>query len=267
MTTVPTPHLDGKHVVFGEVLDGKGIVRKIEDLKTQNDNPIRDIKIVGMLTTRAPTGCPRAAVLTNFPVDCGQLTGDAATGAIKKIVDDTGDPYEDFPEDQGEEFKGPQIVKIANELKEYGNKAFKAGDISLGLDKYQKGLRYLNEYPAALDGDPPELAHQLTNIRFTLHSNSALLQNKLKAYDDAEKSASNALDLGSIPDNDKAKAYYRRALAKAGLKDDEEAIKDLEAASKLAPGDVAITKELATVKKRAADREKKEKAAFKKFFQ
>ncbi|MCJ1254038.1 peptidyl-prolyl cis-trans isomerase cpr6 [Lignoscripta atroalba] len=245
VTTVPTPHLDGKHVVFGEVLDGKGIVRKIEDLKTQNDNPIRDIKIV----------------------DCGQLTGDAATGAIKKIVDDTGDPYEDFPEDQGEEFKGPQIVKIANELKEYGNKAFKAGDISLGLDKYQKGLRYLNEYPAALDGDPPELAHQLTNIRFTLHSNSALLQNKLKAYDDAEKSASNALDLGSIPDNDKAKAYYRRALAKAGLKDDEEAIKDLEAASKLAPGDVAITKELATVKKRAADREKKEKAAFKKFFQ
>ncbi|KAI5283660.1 peptidyl-prolyl cis-trans isomerase cpr6, partial [Ascosphaera acerosa] len=28
VTTVPTPHLDGKHVVFGELLSGKGTVRK-----------------------------------------------------------------------------------------------------------------------------------------------------------------------------------------------------------------------------------------------
>ena len=47
VTTAPTAHLDGKHVVFGEVLDGKGIIRKIEDLKTQNDKPIRDVKIIG----------------------------------------------------------------------------------------------------------------------------------------------------------------------------------------------------------------------------
>ena len=47
MTTVPTPHLDGKHVVFGEVLSGKSIVRKIENLKTQNDKPQQDITIVG----------------------------------------------------------------------------------------------------------------------------------------------------------------------------------------------------------------------------
>lgn len=49
VTTVPTPHLDGKHVVFGEVLDGKGIVRKIENLKTQNDKPIHDVTIAGEL--------------------------------------------------------------------------------------------------------------------------------------------------------------------------------------------------------------------------
>lgn len=49
VTTVPTPHLDGKHVVFGEVLDGKGIVRKIENLKTQNDKPHNDVKIAGEL--------------------------------------------------------------------------------------------------------------------------------------------------------------------------------------------------------------------------
>lgn len=47
ITTVPTPHLDGKHVVFGEVLNGKSIVRKIENLPTQNDKPQQDVTIIG----------------------------------------------------------------------------------------------------------------------------------------------------------------------------------------------------------------------------
>lgn len=34
ITTVPTSHLDGKHVVFGEVKFGKGIVRKIGKSQT-----------------------------------------------------------------------------------------------------------------------------------------------------------------------------------------------------------------------------------------
>ena len=188
--------------------------------------------------------------------------------AYQKTVDSTGDPYEDFPEDQTKdgEYKGSEIVKIAQELKDYGNKAFKGGDINLGLEKYQKGLRYLNEYPAATDEDPPEMAHQLASIRFTLHSNSALLQNKLKSFHDAKQSASHALDIQGIPEADRAKAYYRRALANVGLKDDEEATKDLQSASKLAPANPAITKELGVVKKRATDQANKEKAAFKKFF-
>ena len=183
-------------------------------------------------------------------------------------MDSTGDPYEDFPEDQegGKEYKGPEIVKIANELKDFGNKAFKGGDLSLGLEKYQKGLRYLNEYPTVMDEDPPETAEQLAKIRFTLHSNSALLQLKLKAYEDAKQSASHALDLSGTSDQDKAKAHYRRALAEVGLKDEEAALKDLQTASKLHPGDPAITNELASVKKKAAEQSAKEKAAFKKFF-
>jgi cyclophilin family peptidyl-prolyl cis-trans isomerase len=40
ITTVSTPHLDGKHVVFGRVESGFEICKKIEGLKTNpNDKP------------------------------------------------------------------------------------------------------------------------------------------------------------------------------------------------------------------------------------
>ena len=51
-----------------------------------------------------------------------------------------------------------------------------------------------------------------------------------------------------------------------GLKDDEDALKDLEEAARLAPGDAAIVKELATVRAKAQEQARKERAAFKKFF-
>ncbi|SZF01902.1 unnamed protein product [Blumeria hordei] len=34
ITTVPTPFLDGKHVVFGKVFDGLEVLRKMENVKT-----------------------------------------------------------------------------------------------------------------------------------------------------------------------------------------------------------------------------------------
>jgi peptidyl-prolyl isomerase D len=164
---------------------------------------------------------------------------------------------------------GTEYLTIATTLKDLGNRAFKAGYLNLGLDKYQKGLRYLNEYPEPSDSDPPDLGPKLRTVRFTLHSNSALLAVKLKHYDEAQKYAGFALDvakLGVIPDADMAKAYYRRAMARVGMKDEEDALADLTEASKLAPGDAGIAKEMAAVKKTVSDRAKKEKAALKKFF-
>jgi peptidyl-prolyl cis-trans isomerase B (cyclophilin B) len=45
-----TPHLDGEYTVFGEVIDGLGVVDRIQQEKTDsNDRPIQDVRIVKAL--------------------------------------------------------------------------------------------------------------------------------------------------------------------------------------------------------------------------
>ena len=46
ITTVPTPWLDGAHVVLGKVLEGMGLVRTIEDQETDGrDQPKQPVII------------------------------------------------------------------------------------------------------------------------------------------------------------------------------------------------------------------------------
>ena len=45
ITTAETSWLDGKHVVFGHVVEGMDIVQKIEGTETQSDKPVVDVVI------------------------------------------------------------------------------------------------------------------------------------------------------------------------------------------------------------------------------
>merc|ERR1711994_659666 len=46
ITTKKTPWLDGRHVVFGKILEGMDVVRKIESSKTNSrDKPEKDVTI------------------------------------------------------------------------------------------------------------------------------------------------------------------------------------------------------------------------------
>ncbi len=47
ITTVPTPHLNGGYTIFGEVVSGQDVVRKIENTKTtRDDRPVVEQKII-----------------------------------------------------------------------------------------------------------------------------------------------------------------------------------------------------------------------------
>ena len=46
ITTVATPFLNNKHVVFGKVVDGLDVVKKIENVRTgRDDRPVQDVVV------------------------------------------------------------------------------------------------------------------------------------------------------------------------------------------------------------------------------
>lgn len=239
ITTTETPHLDGKHVVFGEVVKGKGVVRFIENQKTSSsDRPEQPVEIT----------------------DCGVLDPNAP-----EVAADAGDSYEDFPEDFDGDKSGDSMFKIATEMKTLGNSFFKQGNLEKGLEKYAKGLRYLLDISP---DDAKTIKEGLRPLRTSLNLNSALLHLKLKHYREAIQSATNVLDYPApeLTDADRAKAYYRRACARACVKDEEGALADLQEAGSLMPDDAEIKREATKVKKTMTDRKAREKEAYKKMF-
>ena len=61
LTTAVTPHLDGKHVVFGQVIDGEGVVRAIEAVGSQSGR------------TRAPVIIERCGEVETVSTDLGDV--------------------------------------------------------------------------------------------------------------------------------------------------------------------------------------------------
>ncbi|KAF8888849.1 40 kDa cyclophilin [Infundibulicybe gibba] len=249
ITVSQTPHLDGKHVVFGEVIRGKSLVRQIENYPTASgDVPTSPIVIA----------------------DCGELSPDDPSLTEPPATD--GDSYEDYPDDEERDVQNPEVaLKIAQEIREVGNKAFKDGNTALALRKYQKSVRYLDVHPVMPDNSPPELKDSFQGLLAPLLLNSALAAVRIQPPSSenaavAVSTATRALDRLQLNTADKAKAFYRRGLAEIILKEEEKAEEDLIEASRLVPEDQAIASELAKLRQRKKEKRDKEKKAFSKMF-
>ncbi|KAI9227304.1 MAG: peptidyl-prolyl cis-trans isomerase D [Piptocephalis tieghemiana] len=249
ITTVPTPHLDGKHVVFGKVLKGKDVIRAAESTETSsNDRPVTPWIIA----------------------NCGELAEGEDDGVPD--VDVYGDHYPGYPEDYLGDKEPPSLLDIATEIKAFGNTAFKEGKYTDAISKYSKAIRYLQEKPAFDEEDDPSLPGRFLALKVPLYLNRAacLLKNPTPAaLSSAIRDTTVVLEMtGEVPAKDRAKALYRRGSARSAKGEDEEAIRDLEEAKKLlgAQTDPGIQRELDLAKKRQATRKEKERKAFSKMF-
>ena len=57
ITTVPTPHLNDAHTIFGQVTQGQDVVEAISNVqRNQRDKPLEDVVIQGVQIEESPGG-------------------------------------------------------------------------------------------------------------------------------------------------------------------------------------------------------------------
>ncbi|XP_074308753.1 peptidyl-prolyl cis-trans isomerase CYP40-like isoform X3 [Silene latifolia] len=240
ITTTQTHHLNGKHVVFGRVIKGLGVIRSIEHVDVdENGQPILDILIV----------------------DCGEIPEGADYGIIDYFKD--GDTYPDWPSDLDEKSDDfSWWIKAADDIKAFGNENFKKQDFKMAMRKYLKAMRYL-DVGWDMDSLDGEKSTTLRKKRCQLYTNIAACKLKLGDIDGALWDA----DFALRDDEEYVKAHFRRGQAYNALCDIDAAAKCFEKALELEPNDGAIKRELAATKKKIADRHTREKKAYTRMFQ
>jgi len=244
ITTVPTAHLDNKHVVFGKVLAGMNVVRQLENIEKEEEKPKRTCVIR----------------------DCGELDPTLPLENIVVVDDGTGDKYADFPGDAGLDFGAKdsyqQIINICKEIREIGNKLYKDKDFIKAKNKYDKALRYVEELQEKGDQEEEESKQLEETQTLSLLLNLAACKLQLKEFDGVVEDCDQALDISPSS----CKAMFRKGQALVNLKDWDKAAASLQKALALEPNDKGIRRELEKAKKAQQEEIAKEKKMYSKMF-
>lgn len=247
ITCVPTPHLDGKHVVFGELIQGKRIARLIENQQTDTgDKPVKDVKID----------------------DCGLLPDDYVVPADAEMTptDEFGDNYEEFIkyDEKVDKNNYDSVITALNKVKTIGTEQFKKANYKVALTKYEKCDKFLKEY--APQGLSQEQSQTIEDLRVSIPLNIALSGLKVKEFGTAMVAGSEVLYQKAADEKAKAKALYRRGLAYIGMNDLDNALSDFEMAKSFQPNDQGIIKQLNDTKAKIKELDNKQKKSLSKMF-
>ncbi|KAK6128949.1 hypothetical protein DH2020_037323 [Rehmannia glutinosa] len=179
--TTQASHLDGKHVVFGKVIKGLGVLRSIEYVATVDDcYPSVDVVIV----------------------DCGEIPEGADDGTINFFGD--GDLYPDWPVDlDAKPDDISWLITAVDSIKVLGNECFKKQDYKMAIRKYRKALKYLDLCWEMEVNDPgvPHFCYTVCKLKLG-DLKGALLDADFAVRDGAEN----------------AKAFYRQGQVGASCK-------------------------------------------------
>jgi len=264
ITTVPTPHLDGKHVVFGKVLKGMATVKRLEKIEKTGEKPSRDCKISM----------------------CGELAAGDDDGMTPKD-DGTGDKYPVWPDDI-QDITISKRIEIADHLKAIGNAQFKEKNWLKAGEKYTKALRYLEKFEkecpkkekeeAFSDSDSEDDCCKKTECskpsaqvksdenQKEINKKESLLWLNLSAAwlnQSMKSEAADAAQYAINADSNNPKGYFRLAKALGASKDFDSALEAIQNGLILVPEDKALIaeeKNLKKLKKTAAEAEKKKYA-------
>jgi len=252
ITTVKTPHLDGKHVVFGKVVKGMGVVKELENQAVDERDKPRKTSVIA---------------------NCGQIDEDddggseaAASSSSKQqqpvSEDGTADVYAQYPDDAELNHKDKELfLEVITVIKEVGNDFFRGGDFANAKKKYEKAIRYA-DFSVTRANHTREEEHALKKTcLIPVHSNLAQACIRLGQVDEAVRHCDRviSLEIGNI------KAYYRKGVALREKKLFEDAIEALEKGSSMEPTDgekKALTQEIVKCKKLLAAQQEKVKNTY-----